>query len=86
MLAAAICAVKRAMPYAPAASSSTLAGFVEAKDVDARPILVRIGGPLLVTVQDHQISSRDRAFEVHALARIVFGHALEVSTNLREVA
>src|SRR3954471_200553 len=51
---------------------------VDAKDVNAGPVPVFVGGPLLVAVQDHEVALSDDTFEVHAFAGILAGHALEV--------
>ena len=53
-----------------------LAGGVQAKDVDPCPIT--IPGPLLVAVQDHVVAFGDHPLDLHVLARVLAGHALEV--------
>jgi len=53
-----------------------LAAVVEAEDVDAGIIFV--AGPLLMAMQHDMVSLGDHALEVHALARILPGHPLEV--------
>src|SRR3954451_18175000 len=55
-----------------------LAGAVEAEDVDAGPVAVRIGRPHLVAVQHDEIAFGERALDAHALARVLVRHALEV--------
>lgn len=55
-----------------------LAVLVEAEDVDACPVLVLVSGPHLVTMENDAVALCDRAFEVHAFARLRLGHALEI--------
>ena len=52
------------------------ATVVEAEDVDPSP--VSVAGPLLVTMQHNEAVLSDHAPEMHALARILLGHPLEV--------
>ena len=55
-----------------------LATFIEAEDVNARPILVCVCGPLLVAMQDNKVSFSDGSLEVHALSWVLQRHAFEV--------
>jgi hypothetical protein len=52
--------------------------FIEAEDVNAGPVLVRICGPKLMTVKYHQVAFCHGSFEGHRLAGVLSRHSLEV--------
>ena len=52
--------------------------FIEAKDVDAGPVLVRIGRPNLMTVKYHQVALCHGSLEGNRLPGVLSRHPLEV--------
>ena len=55
-----------------------LANLVEAKDVDAGPVLVCIGRPNLMAVENYEIAFRDRALEGDFLSGVLSRHSFEI--------
>ncbi len=51
---------------------------IEAEDVNTGPVLVRIGGPNLMTVKDHQVAFCHGTLEANGLSGVVSRHSLEV--------
>ena len=57
-------------------------GFIEAKDVNAGPVLIRIGGPNLMTVKYHQVAFCHGTLEGNRFSRVLSRHSLEVFDEL----
>src|SRR5947199_35719 len=54
------------------------ASVVEAEDVDTGPVRIPVSRPVLMAMQHDQVAFGDDALEVHALARVCFGHPFEI--------
>ena len=55
-----------------------LAFGIHTENIDTRSVFIFVGRPFLMTVQDHEITFGNDAFEVHPFARIIPRHALEI--------
>src|SRR5438876_4404986 len=55
-----------------------LARAIESKNIHASPVPILVSGPILVAVQDDVVALSKDPFEIHALARVLAGHLLEV--------
>ena len=63
----------RSIRSTPLQLLNDLSVFVEAKDVDTRPVLVRVGWPDLAAVKNHKLSFGDGAHNADLLTRILTG-------------
>ena len=53
-------------------------GCIEAKDIDAGPVLVRIGGSNLMTMKYHQVAFCHGSLEGHRLTGVLPRHSFKV--------
>jgi hypothetical protein len=58
-----------------------LALFIQAKDVYASPVLVRVGGPLLMAMKHDEVALRHGALDMNTLTWEIDRHALEVGNK-----
>jgi hypothetical protein len=55
-----------------------LALSVDTEDINPSPVLVLVGRPLLMAVENDIVSFRYNPLELHTFARVVLGHPVEV--------
>ena len=54
---------------------------VQPKDVYASPLAVFVGWPLLIAMQDHQVTFCNHSLEDNPFSRVLLGHALKIGNE-----